>query len=173
MNNLWKNVWRLARGLLAFHAVLATVAWFFLPSRIPTHFGPGGKPDDWDSPSFFTWFILVAVSFGAQCLIQALLSPAFRSSWNIPKKERFLSLPAEQQAPVIELMQRFGGFSALCVSLTFIALHTGMYLTAHGYTKGLPWYIQVGIFAPVACMLIGLIPFSQSMEKTMLNATSQ
>ena len=100
MNNLRKR-W-LAPGLVAFHAALAIVAWFFLPARIPTHFGLAGNPDAWDAPSLFTWFSLVGVSFGIPCLIQLLMSPAARDTWNIPEKERFLKVTAEQQAPAIE-----------------------------------------------------------------------
>ncbi len=172
MNWLWKNVWWLARGVVALHAAFALVTWFRLPARIPTHFDLAGNPNDWSSRSLFAWFVLVAVSFGLQCLIQLLMSPAARDTWNMPEKERFLRLTRQQQEPVIQLMKRFGGFSGVCVSITFLGLQIGMYLVSYGYTKGFAWYIHAALFVPVAFLLIGLIPWSNAVQKAVLKASS-
>jgi uncharacterized membrane protein len=164
-----RRVWWWARGLLALHACFVLVAWPNLPSRIPTHFDRAGTPDAWSGPSFVSWFLLLSVSLGLHLLMMAVTVPAMRKYWNIPEKERFLQLTPEQQAPVVKLMQTFGGISALCLGTVMFALQVGTYLVAHGHLKTLHIYIYCAIFVPVGCMLLAMIPWFKAVRQAIVN----
>ena len=159
------NTWWAARAVLVLHFTFTLITWFTLPSRVPTHFGLNGEANAWGATSFFSWFTLFLVSCGIHLLTYFLMSPAARETWNIPEKEHFLKLTREQQEPVIKLMRVFGGGTSTCVALTMVVLQVGMYLTAKGYTKGLPWYIHAGMFVPVAVLLMSLIPWSNAVKR--------
>lgn len=167
------KVWQVAKGILVLHLFLAVVAWFSLPQQIPTHFGASGKADAWDSSSVVLWFSLVATSVGLSAMIYYLSSPKFSSAWNIGEKERFLKLTPEQQKPVLELMRIFGAASAICVNVVFLTLHLGMYLTANGHTKGLPWWINMVIFGAPFCLIVGIVPWDRAVRQEILKASGE
>ena len=136
------------------------------------HFGLGGEANAWNTRSVGNWFALVAVSFGLQMLMQLLMSPKARDTWNFPEKERFLQLSPEKQQPVINLMRLFGGICSTCTSLTMLVLQLGMYLAAKGYSKGLPWYINIGLFLPTVVLLIAMIPWSRTVARAVRDASA-
>jgi uncharacterized membrane protein len=164
--------WRISGLVLLLHLIFAAYSWFQLPDTIPTHFDKSGAPDGWATRSIPAWFGIVAVSFALQCLPRVLLSTATRGFWNIPEKERFLELNEEQQAPIIDRVQAFAGFSAICLSVTLLALHFGMYLAAIGRTNGLSRLILIGMFFPVLVLILTLIPWSRGIKRAILNASS-
>jgi uncharacterized membrane protein len=164
--------WWVARITLGLHTLFAVIAWFGLPSRIPTHFGLSGAADNWSSRSLTAWFGLLLGSLGVHALTIVLMSPKLQYLWNFPEKERFLKLTPEQQAPVLELMRSLGGAASSCVTLSMFGLQIGMYLTAHGHAKGLPSYILVFMFVPTLCLLIGLVGWLDKVERAILQASA-
>jgi uncharacterized membrane protein len=166
-----QKLWRVVQGVLVLHLLLAIVAWFTLPPRIPTHFGATGKAGAWASTSIVFWFSLVATSAGLSLMMHFITMPRAKSVWNIGEKERFLQLAPKQQAPVLELMRIFGAFSALCVNVVFLTLNLGMYLAAQGYTKGLPWWINVIIFGAPISLVLGIIPWDAAVKREVRKAS--
>jgi uncharacterized membrane protein len=166
-----QKLWRIVVSVVVLHLLLATIAWFNLPPRIPTHFGASGKADAWSSASIVPWFILCAVSVGLSAMIYFLTAPAAKSVWNIGEKERFLKLTPEQQKPVLDLVRLFGAASALCVNVVMLSLHLGIYLAATGRTKGLPWWMNIVLFVAPICLVAGIIPWDRAVRREVRKAS--
>lgn len=94
----WFNYLLLA-ALLAF----SIAAWPTLPHRIPTHFGPGGEPDAWSAKGA-SWFLLPAIGTFTFLVMMVSIRMVLRrpDMINIPSKQQFLSLPREDQQPILE-----------------------------------------------------------------------
>ncbi len=101
-----------------------------------------------------------------------LILPGALRFWNIPEKERFLRLTPEQQRPVVELKRSFAGAATVCLTVVMLALQIGIYLTAQGHTKGLPWYIQIALFGPAIGLVIGVFFWMNAMERVIVKASS-
>lgn len=165
------KLWLVVKGGIAIHLLLAVIAWFMLPPRIPTHFGLGGKPDAWSETSLLGWFMLVAISAGLSAMVYLTTSPGAKTMWNIGEKKRFLALTPEQQVPIFELIRIFGACAALCVNIVFLTLQLGLYLAAQGHTKGLPWWTNIVLFGAPFCLVVGIVPWDRAVRREVLKAS--
>jgi len=173
-NNLMRasTLWRLNVVLLGLHGAGAALAWFYLPSRVPIHFGFRGNPDAWASTSVLSWFSLVAMSCGLSWFIHALTMHGPVELWNIPEKQRFLRLSSEQQAPILDQLRAFGALTAICATVVLLALHVGVYLTAQNPSNGLPWYVHLVMLGSLAVLLVMTIPFSRAVRRAIRRAAA-
>ena len=151
-----RSVHRLHLLLLVIYVATAALVWPSLPDRIPIHFDFAGDPTTWARTSVPFWFGLPVLALAMDLFIRGLGNLALRvpELWNIPDKERFLALPAKARAPVEESLRVMLAWAAVLVTPAFVGIHLGMYLTATGRTRGLPWYSQgliYGSFPAYVC----------------------
>jgi hypothetical protein len=120
--------------LLAALFVGAALAWPELPERIPAHVSAAGRVTRWNSPTFPSWFGLPLLTLGIVGInyLLAWMLPRRPHLLNFPDRERFLALPPERQAPVIERARDLiYGLTALVVVLMGM-VQWMMFRTAHG-----------------------------------------
>jgi uncharacterized membrane protein len=112
----------------------AVVGWYFLPERIPVHFGIDGAPDRWADRSLLSWFGPTAIGILTTGLMYGLnrLIPRRPDLVNIPNKKLFLALSPEARAPVIREVQ--GLVYSLCtvILLMFWFIQGSTFVSARG-----------------------------------------
>ena len=164
------TLWRLNWTLLLLHGTGAALAWSALPRRIPVHFDFGGDLDALAPASLASWFGLLAVSVAVSASLYVLSIHGPLELWNIPEKERFLRLTAQQRRPVLELLHSFMAGAAIGCTIVLAALQLGLYLVAHGYADRLPWYITSVMYGAIALLLVSTVPWSRTVRRAVLKA---
>ena len=164
------TLWRLNWALLLLHGAAAAFAWSSLPRRIPLHFGFGGALDAWTRTSLVSWFGLWVIAVALSAFLYVVSTRGPLDSWNIPEKERFLRLSAQQRAPVMELLHRLMAGAAICCTIVLSALHFGLYLVASGYANQLPWYITSVMYGAVVVLLVSTVPWPRAVRRAVLHA---
>lgn len=163
-------LWRLNWMLLLLHGAVAVLAWSTLPRRIPVHFDFGGALDAWARTSLVSWFGLWVIAVALSILLHVVSTHGSLELWNMPEKERFLRLTAQQRAPVLELLHSFMAEAAICCTTALSALHLGLYLVARGYADRLPWFITSVMYGAVVLLLVSTVPWSRAVRRAVLNA---
>lgn len=163
---------------------LVALQWFYfglccylyprLPERFPTHFGVGGKPDDWSQKSLLNWFALYLVGLALTVLLYytGRFATNHPQLWNVPEKARFLALSPEARAPVTRIMQDFMTSAAIGVTLLFMAVQLTMYETAIGRTNTLPWYFAVALAGTLMSTTLGAVWISIRIKREILRASA-
>jgi uncharacterized membrane protein len=164
------NLWRANSALLLIYVAAAVIGWLTLPDRIPVHFGLGGAADAWTRTSAVSWFGLCAITIAISWLLYLVSTRGPLELWNIPEKERFLRLTAQQREPVLELLRSFMAGAAICCTVCLFALHTGLYLVARGDVARLPWYTLLVMYSAIALLLISTAPSSRAVRRAVLRA---
>ena len=121
-------------------ALLVTMAgfslWNFrtLPARYPIHFDLSGHPDRFAKGGSLEWFMLLGIALVVNALFFALatgLRKVDPALMNVPDKKRFLALPAERKAVVIEHLATMPLVIAFVVDLMMSALYVILNEVAH------------------------------------------
>lgn len=121
-------------GLLVVLLLGSAVVWPGLPNEIPAHFDATGEVTRWTRTSPLSWFSipLVALALTAANYALAHFLPRWPHLINLPGKQRFLALPAERRAPVIErLRELLYGISVPLIVLMMV-VQVAIYRTAQG-----------------------------------------
>jgi uncharacterized membrane protein len=117
-------------------AMLIGSAWAYprLPDRMPVHFDAAGDVTRWVEPSLGGWFLLPVLGIATAGLNYWLagLLPKRPHLFNFPDKQRFLDLPPNRQAPVIDRMREFLYGLALPLLCLFATLQWMIYRTSLG-----------------------------------------
>ncbi len=124
--------------LLTGLTVYAIITWGELPAKVPVHFGFGGVPDRWAVKGFeiifiylMPWIITVLLYAVTYFLVPWMVKK-HPGSVNIPNKEKFLALPAEQQRPVWICMNELMAAMCVMVNIIFCYLLHGTIAVATG-----------------------------------------
>ncbi len=165
--------WALMAGLLAFAA--ATYAG--LPDAVPVHLDAGGNADRFEAKSPLSWFTLSGIAlltFGLMEGIAAVL-PRKPQLFNFPDKNRFLALPPEFQAPVIEEMRAVIQVSNIGVLLTLWVVQVLLWRVAMGTEAGaLAWLPFLGfLVTPVVLALVSRVTDATEREEKRWKALSR
>ena len=166
------TLWRVNWALLLLHAAGVIVAWSDLPRRMPVHFNFSGDPGAWAQTSLASWFALLLISVAVSAFVYAVSTYAPLERWNIPEKERFLRLSAQQRLPVLELLHAFMAMAAICCTVVLSVLQLGLYLVARGYTARLPWYITGVMYCAIILLLVGVVPWSRAVRRAVRQTVS-
>ena len=164
------TLWRLDWALLLLHGAATVFVWSSLPCRIPVHFGFGGALDDWARTSLASWFGLWVIAVALSVFLYLVSTRGSLELWNVPEKEQFLCLSAQQRAPVLELLHSFMAGAAVCCTIVLSALQVGLYLVASGYANRLPWYITSAMYGAVFLVLVSTVPWSRAVRRAVLHA---
>lgn len=167
------TLWTVNAGLQVTHAIGAVAAWSALPPKLPLHFNFSGTPDAWARTSVLSWFGPLAISLALSWFIRALTTRGPLEFWDIPEKQRFLKLSPEQRAPVMEMLHALVAATAVATSLVFAALQVGIYQTARGATRTLPWYVDAVMLGSLAALLLATIPWTRAVRRAILEASGE
>lgn len=127
-----------ALGLLLASIVFAAATYPSLPDVIPTRLSLDGTPVDHARRSPARWFALPAINLlmTASFVGIARMLPSRPHWFNFPDKDRFLALPREYQAPVIDVMRLLLDVALAGVLVTMLAVQLLMWRTAIGEPTG-------------------------------------
>lgn len=150
--------------LLAAMLLMGFYAFVRMPARVPTHFGPSGRPDSYGSRGTF---LIVPLSFSLAPVIILLVTRFRFSLFN--KRPYMLNLPAFY-AYIYQIPEARRGFwinkyfelvlaLGVALSLYFVVLLAGIY---NGIANGgLPsWFTNAAIILPVGL----IIPFLYGLQ---------
>lgn len=145
-------------ALLIAWIALAIAVYDQLPQQIPTHFGPSGAADAWDSRTIANWLALPAIGVGATLLMLGMAQLSFNrpSMYNVPGKDALLALSPEQQRPFIEQLAMFMTFIGTSVLLLFMAIHYDTWRTAMGDQRGMSMVSWAAIALCLGTAIIAL-----------------
>lgn len=146
--------------------IYAAITFGDLPEKIPIHFNTHGDPDGWAAKSWGVWLTLPLVALGLTCLFYATtylveLAKKHPRWLSLPKKEEFLALPAERQAPIWRKMKTMLYWMAVPLNLMILyAFHTTHKMAA-GESESLVmwpvWACMVSILLIAFTLTCGLI----------------
>lgn len=125
-----------------------------LPRRFPIHFGVSGQPDGWATRSPLSWLMIPLVAAGTVLLLEVASRISVRNPhlWNVPDKPRFLTLTAEERAPIIHRLQNFMGLVGVMTTALMGVVQASIYHAATGRTPDLPAY-----FLPALVMYMVIV----------------
>lgn len=151
-----RSIYRLQLLLLALHFAVAALVWPTLPERVPIHFNLAGRPTAWVHTSVWSWFGLPLLAAATTLFVYGMsrLSARAPELWNVPNKQRFLSLSPAARAPIVRYLDRFMAWTAVLVSVTFAGVHLGVHQAATGRGSGLPWLSHLLIWGPIGVLLL-------------------
>ncbi|MGA2531577.1 MAG: DUF1648 domain-containing protein [Candidatus Aminicenantales bacterium] len=157
--------------LLALTTYTVLSRYAALPGRVPVHFGISGTPDRWGSKSEF--LVLVAVSWGLTILFYAFTLAVPRLArnpqyLNIPRKDEFLKLRPEKQAPFWDFLQEFMAGLAVSVNLIFYLIIQGILRVVDGRTAALPTRNMFAGLAVLVLLIVLYLPRMFSLPKKLI-----
>ena len=158
MSNTRFLPWVVVIGIVAFTA--ATYAG--LPAEIATKISTSGEITRTAPKSFFNWFFLTGIAVLTQAFLTWLttLLPAQPDLFNFNEKERFLALPREYQAPVVQRMQFAMDIIGLLTMLllAYVQFMIWRTSTGHHHRLGFAAILAVtAIYAPAILLLVGRV----------------
>lgn len=126
--------WALCAAMVLFSAA----TYSSLPEAIPQHFDVAGKVTATTPRSPASWAALPIIAVATQTLLSVLSASLVRKPhlFNFPDKDRFLRLPAEYQAPVIERMREVLDAVGIVTAIVFGAVQFMIWRTAMGTPPG-------------------------------------
>lgn len=126
-------------ALVLVSIVFAAATYGALPEAIPMHIGLDGTPSNISERSLLGWFALPLINVASVGLLMWLgaMLPSHPGWFNFPEKERFLALPREYQAPVIEEMRLTLDVTLLGMLATLLIVQVLLWRTAMGHQPGL------------------------------------
>ena len=151
--------------------LLAIHAYFSLPQRIPTHFGPDGKPDSYGDKSMFlvlpAIFCIVPVIFILITKYRFVLINKYPYLVNLPA---FFSRISEikEDSRSYWVNKYFEAVLFLGTVLTFymLLLEAGIYIGA--LYRALPWWFTpLALLSPIVLLLIFLV-YMRGMSRSMM-----
>lgn len=140
----------IACGMVAVNLLTAMSLWTTLPERFPVHFDFSGHPDRFAERSSFEFFLLPALSLFLTGLLLGITHFADRLAdshpeWiNVPNKERFLALRADQRKLAMEPVRIALSWIAAYLNGLFLYILIGTERVANGAWSTLPsWPVLV------------------------------
>ena len=163
MNKIIIKSSSIVKWLIVANIILFTVSWTMsvvaypkLPSKIPTHFNLGGKPDTWKAKSLLSFLIFPIVQ--TIFVIAFFLFALFSKNISFPKKEILSFLSKDKRKVIYSLLQEFIFLVLIFFNLLFIHLQRSVILTAHKLVSGIDKYYFYSIIG-IIFMLIFLYFF--------------
>ena len=146
--------WALCVALLLFSAA----TYSNLPASIPQHLNAAGEVTRSTPTTWLSWMLLPLVAVLVQALMTGLtlVLPKRPDLFNLPEKERLLTLPPEYRSTVIPLMQQtVDALGALTVLVLFgVQVMLWRVALGHAASNALPLLIVTSVvFVPVALVL--------------------
>ena len=140
-------------NVLAVGGAFAFAAWARpqLPEKYPAHYNFQGEVDRWASASSAEWWLLpiVAASMAVTMIGLAYLMRRLSSTHiNVPRKEDFVRLTPDKQAPIRLMVARYLLWIAMLDTLLFIGIHWSLFASAKGQST---WP------AIAACVAVGVV----------------
>lgn len=135
----------IALGLAIASFAFAAATYGGLPERVPMRLTLDGEVTRSTARSPLAWFGLPAVALLTFALLQwvSSLLPRQPELFNFPDKERFLRLPREYHAPVVEEMRGVLDVTAALTLLVLVLVQLLLWRVAHGRAPGAlaagPW----------------------------------
>jgi len=133
---------RLNLAAIAGGWAFAVLTYAHLPERFPAHWNLAGEVDRWANKSWAEWLLLpiIGTILALLMLWLAVKLPKIPASLiNVPDKERFMELRAEQRAPVIALLMQMLLLLTALQTVIFVGIHWAMYKTALGESPSIAW----------------------------------
>ncbi|HEX8320403.1 hypothetical protein [Longimicrobium sp.] len=127
-----RTLHRINLALLAALYAASAVTYLRLPVHTPIHLGLGGNPDLWTRTSVIPWLLPPVIATGVFRLLRLATGASDRhpEQWNIPEKERFLSLSPEARAPIVARLNAFLALVGVLVTALLGTIQLEMFLTA-------------------------------------------
>jgi uncharacterized membrane protein len=158
--------------LMALYWAACLALWGTLPERIPHHFDLAGNPTSWGRTSIALWFGLPAMAFAMWLFVRGMLWLSLRNPalLNIPDKERYLALSAEQREPALAELRAAMAATAFFVTLSFAAIQVSVYETAVGRSDGLAPHVQLLLWAAIAGTVVAPLAYMPRVRRRIREA---
>ncbi|HEY0036138.1 MAG TPA: hypothetical protein VGB66_05585 [Longimicrobium sp.] len=143
-----RTLQRINLALLAALYAAPAVAYLRLRGHMRIHFDLGGNPELWAGTSLIPWLLPPVIATGVFRLLRVATGASDRhpEQWNIPEKERFLSLSPEARAPIVARLNAFLALGSVLVTALLGTVQLEMFLAAtapHGTAA--PWLIPAAV----------------------------
>lgn len=144
---------KLLWAMVAAYVGACALALPYLPEQMPLHFGFTGRVTSRVETSAVLWFLPPALCIGLVLLIRAAAGPP--EAWNLPPEDvkRFHALPIEVQEQIRSSVKRSTLLALLCVSVIFMSLQLGIYITAVRQSQQMPEYLTILLLSLIVLLL--------------------
>lgn len=143
--------------VLALLLIGSALVYSDLPDRIPVHYDLGGVPDRWSDRTPLAWFGLPLVAFGVTALLYGigLAMPRNPRLLNLPDRERFLQLPADEQRRIMSIGAQMLYWLAAINLIGFTMIQFVGWQTAIGVDRRWP-IVAAGVFIVAGSLAIAV-----------------
>jgi uncharacterized membrane protein len=135
-------------ALLAAYWTACAILYPRLPDRLPIHFNLRGQADRWSENAMLGWFGLPLIATATVALMLGLTALSARRPelWNIPEKQRFLTLTRAQRAPILDELNKVLTLAAFYALAVCVVVQVAIYQNALKASGGLPGVFHVVVW---------------------------